>query len=81
MGEKVRSNQFPFESRHYNELGQLFGPEFSWKVAVMAANYRTHGGCNPTAVDLVFPNGKEGSVDEAALHDVLINFEAWHELD
>lgn len=81
MNEHLRSNQFPFESHHYNGLSQIFGSEFAWNVAVMAVTYRHNGGCNPNAVAQVFPEGAQGLLDEDKLQVVLENFQAWHEFE
>lgn len=81
MNQELRGNQFPLQPHHFNALRQVRGDEFAGRVAVMAQTYSKDGGCNPNAVNMVFPDGSDGLVDEVALAVVLKNFAAWHDID
>ena len=81
MGNEARANQFPFSNHHFNALKQVKSGEFAGRVALMDQTYQIHGGCNPNAVELVFPEGPDGPLDEDMLELILNNFNAWHETD
>ncbi len=81
MERTPRSNQFPFESHHLNQIGQTLGAEIVSRIEYMQRTYAKDGGCSPNAVKLVFPDGHDGFIDEESLLMVLDNFDAWHELN
>ncbi len=75
--EEIPKNHLPICQTDVRRFAQEYGEDIAENIRITAQEVRRRGGINPSAVELIIPEGKEGPIDEKQLFRIAGNLAVW----
>lgn len=78
---EFKGNEVPICQRDIRAIAQVYGEEAAETSRFAVQLIRLNGGVNPNTIDVVFPEGVDGPLDEDAWFKVVGSLAVWYELN
>lgn len=77
---EFRRNELPVSQGDIKHLAETYGEHIAESSRFYVQVIRLQGGINPKAIECVFPEGRDGTMDEDQLFRILVNVAMWNEI-